>query len=371
MVVAHRGLPAAAAVVTVSLPMTRQHLFAAFFFAAFLFLLFQFYQMFSVFIAPLTWSALLAFIFHPLYTRLTRWLRGRASLAAFLFTTMVILAVMVPTVFLIILLANESAALYQTSTQFLNGPGLREAIARLRASTPARAWTLWTSILHQWNIDLADVAVKTTNVVSAFLVSQAAGILKNIAAFVVDFFLTTFALFFFFRDGARMVGGIRDLLPMEPAHKDIVLERLHETLSAVVQGTLITAAAQGALAGVGFAALGVPFAVFLGCAAAFASLLPFGAPIVWGIVAIYLGFTASIAKTIVLIVWGTLVVGTIDNFIRPLLIGGSTEIPTILLFFGILGGLQAYGFLGVFLAPVVIAILVAFVRIYREQYGTA
>ena len=136
---------------------------------------------------------------------------------------------------------------------------------------------------------------------------------------------------------ARIVGRVRDLLPMETVHKDMVLQRLHETLSAVVQGTLITAAAQGALAGVGFALLDVPFAVFLGCAAAFASLLPFGAPIVWGIVAIYLGFTASLAKTIALIIWGTLVVGTIDNFIRPMLIGGSTEIPTILLFFGILG----------------------------------
>lgn len=351
--------------------MTRQHLFAAFFFAAFLFLLFQFYQMFSVFIAPLTWAALLAFIFYPLYTRLTRWVRGRPSLASFLLTTTVILAVMVPTVFLIILLANESVALYQSSTEFINGPGLRDALDRLRASTPAKAWGLWAHVLEDWNIDLADIAVKGTNAVSGFLVSQAADILKNVAAFVVDFFLTTFALFFFFRDGSRMVDGIRDLLPMEAVHKDMVLARLHETLSAVVQGTLITAAAQGALAGLGFWALSVPFAVFLGCASAFASLLPFGAPVVWGLVAIYLGFTGSIVRTLVLILWGTFVVGTVDNVIRPLLIGGRTEIPTILLFFGILGGLQAYGFLGIFLAPVVIAILVAFVRIYREQYGTA
>jgi predicted PurR-regulated permease PerM len=248
---------------------------------------------------------------------------------------------------------------------------LRDALDRLRASTPAKAWGLWAHVLEDWNIDLADIAVKGTNAVSGFLVSQAADILKNVAAFVVDFFLTTFALFFFFRDGSRMVDGIRDLLPMEAVHKDMVLARLHETLSAVVQGTLITAAAQGALAGLGFWALSVPFAVFLGCASAFASLLPFGAPVVWGLVAIYLGFTGSIVRTLVLILWGTFVVGTVDNVIRPLLIGGRTEIPTILLFFGILGGLQAYGFLGIFLAPVVIAILVAFVRIYREQYGTA
>ena len=345
-------LPLTAAVVTVLLLMTRQQLFAAFFFAVFLFLLYQFYQMFSVFIAPLTWAALLAFIFYPLYTRLTRWLRGRASLAAFLLTTMVILAVMVPTVFLIILLANESAALYQSSTEFLNGPGLREAIERLRASTPARAWTLWTTILQDWNIDLADMAAKSTNAVSAFLVSQAADMLKNIASFVVDFFLTTFALFFFFRDGARMVGGVRDLLPMEPAHKDMVLQRLHETLSAVVQGTLITAAAQGALAGRRLRGAR--------CAVRRLSRLRRGVRIAAAVRCTgRVGDRGDLPRVhrvdcdapLSLIVWGTLVVGTIDNFIRPMLIGGSTEIPTILLFFGILGGLQAYGFLGVFLAP--------------------
>src|SRR6185295_10657365 len=87
-----------------------------------------------------------------------------------------------------------------------------------------------------------------------------------------------------------------------------------------------------------------------------------------GAVACYLWVTGAVGKAILLIIWGTLVVGSVDNVIRPLIIGGRTEIPTILLFFGILGGLQAYGFLGVFLAPAVIAILVAFVRIYQEQY---
>jgi len=283
----------------------------------------------------------------------------------------VILVVIVPTVILTVLLANESVALYQKSGEFISSGQLQEVLEHVKASTPARAWRLSADILGAWNVDLASLAVSGANALSGFLVSQAADVAKNVASFVLDFFLTTFALFFFFRDGSRMVAAFRDVLPMETEHKEMVLTRLYETLSAVVHGTLVTAAAQGFLAGLGFWVTGVPFAVFLGCAAAFFSLLPFGAPIVWGLVALYLAVIGSVGRAILIVLWGTLVVGTVDNVIRPLMIGGRTEIPTILLFFGILGGLQAYGFLGVFLAPAVIAILVAFVRIYEEQYHTA
>jgi predicted PurR-regulated permease PerM len=351
--------------------MTRQQLFAAFFFAVFLFLLYQFYQMFRLFLVPLTWAGLLAIMFYPLHTGLTHLLRGRNSVASFVFTTLVILLVIVPTVLLSVLLANESVVFYQRCGEFLSSGQLQKLLERLQASTPAQAWKLIAPVLDAWKVDIASIAVTGANALSGFLVSQAADVAKNVAAFVVNFFLTTFALFFFFRDGSRMTQAVHDLLPMEPAHKDMVFARLYETLSAVIHGTLATAAAQGVLAGIGFWIAGVPFAVFLGCASAFFSLLPMGAPVVWGLVAIYLGVTGSLGRAVLLAIWGTLVVGTVDNVIRPLMIGGRTEIPTILLFFGILGGLQAYGFLGVFLAPAVIAILVAFVRIYKEQYAGA
>lgn len=351
--------------------MTRQQLFAAFFFAVFLFLLYQFYRIFRVFLVPLTWAALLAFIFYPLHVRLIQVLRGRKSFASFCLTTVVILVVMVPTVLLITVLANESAALYQSSSEFVTSGQLQQFFDKLKASAPARATRTLLPMLESWNVDLGAMAMKAGNTLSSFLVSQAAGIAKNVAAFVIDFFLTTFALFFFFRDGARIIGGIRGMLPMEPEHQDMLLGRLYDTLSAVVQGTLVVAVAQGVLLGLGFWALGVPFALVLGCAAAFFSLLPVGSTAVWGGVAVYLLFSGLFWRALLLVIWGTVVLGMLDNVIRPLIIGERAEIPTVLLFFGILGGLQAYGLLGVFLAPVIIAMVVAFFRIYKERYSTA
>ncbi|GIW43446.1 MAG: AI-2E family transporter [Candidatus Binatia bacterium] len=351
--------------------MTRSQLFAAFFFSVFLFLLYQLYRMFAGFLAPLAWAALLALIFHPVQRRLVRWLRGRDGLAAFTLTTLVIGGVIVPGLVLLALVANESVLLYQRIAALVAEGKLSEWLGSLENSRLGHVWLHVQPLLARWNVDLGSIGVKVTNAISGFLVTQATAIAKNVVGFLVDFFLCTVALFFLLRDGERMIQAVRDLLPMEPHHRDLVLARFADALTAVVQGSLLTALAQGTLAGIGYLVLGVPFAVFLGCATALIALVPMGTPLAWGGVAVYLVATGHPIKAVIQVLWGILVVSTIDNVIRPWVIGGRTRIPTILLFFGILGGLQAYGFLGVFLAPAVIALLVAFVRIYREEYNIA
>lgn len=349
--------------------MKREHLFAGFFFAAFLFLLYQFYRVFHVFAGSFTWAALLALIFFPIRNWLVRLLRQREGLAAFLLTTVVILTVMVPTIYITVLLASESAALFDRVRTMVEQGDLARIVERLESSRLGGLWQKAAPHFARWNIDVPAVALRATQTTSAFLVAQAPTVAANALRALVSFFMTAIALFFFFRDGERMVNGLRNLIPMEAAHKDAILARLYETLSAVVQGTLVTAAVQGFLAGIGFVALGVPFAVLLGCATAILSLLPMGAPIAWGGTVVYLLLAGAYVRAVILLVWGTLIVSGADNVIRPWIIGGKTRIPTVFLFFGILGGLQAYGFLGVFLGPTLIAILVAFSRIYREQYA--
>jgi predicted PurR-regulated permease PerM len=351
--------------------MRREHLFAAFFFLVFSYLLYQFYLILHFFVGPLSWAALLALVFHPLQRLLARLLRQRDGLAAFLLTTAVILVVIVPTIYLSARLASESAALYQEVKAFVEAGRLSALVEEVRASRVGRLWQRLVPELAARQIDLSALALKGSNVVSSFLVAQAPAAAANVLRFVGNFFFTTFALFFFFRDGERMVRAFRELIPMEEGHKDAILARLYDTLSAVVQGSLVTAAVQGLLAGTGIAIVGVPFAILLGVATALLSLVPFGGPLVWLSVVLYLLAGGEYGRAGFLTGWGVLVVGSADNVIRPLIIGGRTQIPTVFLFFGILGGLQAYGFLGIFLGPALIAILVAFVRIYREEYATA
>lgn len=349
--------------------MSRERLFAAFFFVAFLFLLYQSYRVFSTFAAPLSWGALLAFMFHPLYRRLLALLRQREGLAAFLLTTLVILIVIVPTLYLSLVLASESVSFVRRANDAAESGRLTALAEQWRAGALGHFWDRVAPHVDAWKIDPRSLLLKGGESVSTFFVSQATALATNVVHFVTDLFFTAFALFFFFRDGERMVLAFHRFIPMKPDDKDAILARFNETLSAVVQGTLVTAIVQGALSALGFWILSVPFAILLGAASALLSLIPFGAPVMWMAVVTWLMINGDWIRALILAIWGTAVVGTADNVIRPLIIGGRTKIPTVYLFFGILGGLNAYGFLGVFLGPVLIAILVAFLRIYREQYA--
>jgi predicted PurR-regulated permease PerM len=350
--------------------MRREQLFALFFFLTFCFLLYQFYRILSDFIGPLSFAALLAFVFYPLYRPLRRLLAGRDGLAATLMTTAVVLLVMVPTFYLFVLITRESVSLYQDVSEFVTSGRTHEIMEQVRASRLGQFWSALGPSLEELKIDIPQLLLRGSQAVSGFLVAQAPAAAANVFRFVVNFFFAVFAMFFFFRDGERMIRALRDLIPMEAANKDAVIGRFSETLSAVVLGSVLTGAAQGILGGIAYWALGVPFAVLLAGATAFLSLVPFGGPLVWIGVAVYFAIDADYWRAIIMAAWGILVIGTADNFIRPLIIGGRTEIPTVLLFFGILGGLQAYGFIGMFIGPAIIAILVAFARIFREQYGT-
>ncbi|HVM95362.1 MAG TPA: AI-2E family transporter, partial [Candidatus Acidoferrales bacterium] len=139
--------------------MPRQQLFAAFFFAAFLFLLYQFYNMFQSFLAPLGWAALLAVVFYPINRWLTHALRGRSGLASFLLTTLVIALVILPTIMLIILMANESVVLYQRSNDFVASGGVQRLVADVQASRARRLWDLVAPWIANWNIDPGSITV--------------------------------------------------------------------------------------------------------------------------------------------------------------------------------------------------------------------
>lgn len=348
--------------------MRRELLFAAFFFVAFCFLLYQFARILSGFIGPLSYAALLAFLLYPLHAHARRAFGRRDNLAAGVMTLATILLVVAPAFYLLAVLTTQSVALYENLSLYVTSGQLQGLLQRLQSS---RVGELASDLIPQLHLDLPALLITASQTVSGFLVAQAPAAAANALRFVLSLFVAFFALYFFFRDGERMVRGLREMIPMEPAQKDQIMTRFGETLYAVVVGSVLTALAQGALSGVAYWALGVPFSVLLAVATAFFSLLPVGAPLVWVGVAGYLLLDGDYVRAAIMAGWGTLVVSSADNFIRPIVIGGRTQIPTVFLFFGILGGLQTYGFLGMFLGPAVIAILVAFARIYREHYLAA
>ena len=353
---------------TASLGLARGQVVVYFFFAALLFLLYQLYAIFSDFLAPIVWAAILAMLFFPLYRIALRWSRGRETVAALGLTLLITGGVLLPTISLSSVITREAIGLYQRTSEYVSSGGLSTDIDRLHQSRLGR----WLDRLEGYEIDWNAVARSSVDTAGTVIVAQVTSVAKNVAVFLFDFTIMVFTLFFLFRDGERMYRSLRDMIPMDPAHKDAIFSVLYQTLSAVTQGMVATAVAQGVLTWVALWALGLPYTAFLGVAAGVLSLVPFvGAAGVWIPCTIYLAATGDYVRAVILLAYGSVVISMVDNVLRPLLIGGQTRLPTLFLFFGILGGVQVYGVLGLFLGPVLLAIAMAFIRIYQEQFATA
>ncbi|MBI2963434.1 MAG: AI-2E family transporter [Deltaproteobacteria bacterium] len=349
--------------------MTREQLFAVFFFAVLAFLLHEVYRVFAFFLTAFAWAAVLTLVFFPVYRVLLARLR-RPSLSAALMTLLVST-----------LLIGPLATL--TGVAIGQGQSFYEVLQEKAASGETRAWfeslrnnrlgKLAERLLPhdlEGSLDLSDLGVQGAQKGTALLISELGGIARNVASFVFNVLITLVMLFFFFRDGRKLYLAFRDLLPMEPEHKDAIFGRLYETLSAVVQGMVFTSVLQGLAAGLAFWALDLPFALFLGLASSLASFIPLGgAALVWVPADVYFFTQGLWGRGLILLAWGTLVISLVDNLVRPLVIGSRTNISTFFLFFGILGGLQAYGPIGIFIGPVLLATIVVFLRIYREEYS--
>ena len=350
---------------------SREQLFAAFFFAVFLFLLFQLYLFLAPFSAPLIWAAILALTFYPLTIWLVDRFGGRRGLAAFVLVTAVTVGAILPAFLLGSVLVGQASGAYQRVQHLVRSGEFPSLIDQVRASPLGGLWDRVSPLLAGISIDVSDLILRATNWVSDQIINQATSLARNVLVSVFNFTIMVVALFFFFRDGEAMAARFKGLLPMERAHKDAVFDRLYATLTAVVQSMVVTAAMQGVLAGLGYWLIGgiVGFSLFLGFLTGLASFLPLAGPaIVWSSTAIYLALTGHVGRAIGMVAWGALVVSTADNWVKPLFIGGRAKLPTFPLLIAILGGLQVYGFLGVFLGPVLLAILFVFVDIYREEY---
>jgi predicted PurR-regulated permease PerM len=349
--------------------MNREHLFAGFFFAVFLFLLYQLYLCLAPFAAPLVLAAVVVLTFYPLTERVVKALRGSRTLGSLAMSLGVMLLVLVPTILLLGLLVEEATTAYDRVQQLIEegGTGPLEASESWLAGT----WQGMTERVPALSgVDVSNIGLQASRRVSRWVATEAAALAENLLTSALSAVMMLVALFFFFRDGDRIAGLLRDLIPMQPAQKDRILRRVYDTVTAVVQSTMLIAVIQGIVGGLGYFLIGrLSMSVLLGFLTGVASLIPVvGSALIWVPTAIYVLVTGEIWRGVALVLWGAIAIGSVDNFVRPLVIGGRVEMPTLLLLFVLLGGLQVYGFLGIFVAPVVVAVLLAFVEIYREHY---
>jgi predicted PurR-regulated permease PerM len=350
---------------------TRRQLFSITFFSIVILLTWQLGIILSPFFYPIMWAVILAATFYPLYRRLLIRLHGRQQLAAAVMTTMVMAIAVLPAVYLIYLGIGEAVQAYETAIQWFREGRLRElgeSLSQIPIIGRASQEVFGRLILSNSG-QLESSLLEGGKVISTFLLAQGADLAKNALVFVTDFLVMVFTLFFLFRDGDHFYHVWYTAIPLEPDHKAKIFERMNGTIGAVMQGTLLTALAQGTAAGLAYWALGVRFSIFLGALSAVLSLLPFGGTsLVWIPVAIYLFITGSVVKGCIMIGVGVGLVGLLDNLLQPFLIGSKAQLPMLFLFFASLGGLASFGLLGLFLGPIILAVLLEAFHIYQDDF---
>lgn len=311
------------------------------------------------FVVPLLWAAILAYATWPAFEWLRLCFAGRATPAALIMTLLISAAIILPIVWLLSLLQTEAVHAYASLKSLLAsgvklpprllalpviGDWLRDGLARV-ASDPS---LLSGELQQAFDRSFGQIGVLM------------GGVGRNIAKLLI----AIFSLFFMYRDGESLYRQVASVLQqfLGPSVHHY-LDAIGSTVKAVVYGLVLAALAQGLLAGIGYAVAGLDAPVFLAALTTLCALIPFVVPLIWVSASLWLLLSGKTAAAIGLFVWGATAVSWIDNVVRPLVISGATRIPFLLVMFGVLGGLAAFGLVGLFIGPVILAVAIA---IWRE-----
>ncbi|MBI4289979.1 MAG: AI-2E family transporter [Betaproteobacteria bacterium] len=313
------------------------------------------YAVLQWFIVPVTWAIILAYVSWPLYRRVRSLFWNSANGSALLMTLILAAAVALPGLWLLVLLRDELAVAYRSVAAYLAqgpqplpgfiaglpwvGEWLQELLNRI-AGNPESLRAQFTQWGEQWLSELGQVV---------------GSVGRNAAK--LGFAVLT--VFFLYRDGESVLDQVRRVLRRFLGSRvDGYLVSVGRTTKAVLFGLVLTALAQGVLAGLGYWVAGVQNPVLLGTVTALIALIPFGTPFAWGSIGVWLLITGQTLAGVGLLLWGALVVSGVDNLIRPLVISRATRIPFLPVIFGVVGGVLAFGLIGLFVGPVILAVLI-------------
>jgi len=313
------------------------------------------FRLFEPFLAPLAWAAILAVVTYPVHRCIAR--RFKPNVAALISTAWVTALLIVPTVLVLIAFVREAV---QAVDSIRLGVGLGHY-----------AWAnkFWEDLQGRFpQFVPSDLGTELHNYAergAAVAAGRVGDILKHTAEFLLDLTFAIFSMFYFFRDGETIVERLRNGLPFEKSQRLMVVENTRSLIFATVISSLAAAAIHGVIGGLAFALTGIKTPVFWGVLMAFFSLIPvFGTALVWVPLSLSLILGGHLSAGIILAGVCSVVIGTVDNVVRPLLISGRAGMNTLLIFIGVIGGIDVFGLLGVVLGPIVIATAGLLLNVY-------
>ncbi len=350
--------------------MDRERVVQLFFFGFLAVMAYELYELILPFLYPFAWGILLAFIAHPALIEVEKYVKRR-SLSTAIISVIVGLLVVLPAIWASGRLVVEGQTLYAQATQMVSS-GEVSKLHDWAVHTDLGAWIAKKMAEHGYKLDeeLPKLTLQAAQITSNYVAKNATQAAKNVLGFIVDFGITLLVFFYLLRDGDYYYKALQDLTPLHEDDKKAIFDTLRATLSSVMRGLMLTAVLQGVTIGLGMLIFGMPYWLFLAIASAAAGLMPIGGTaLIWIPATLYLGLASGWSAAVGLIIWCSVALAVIDNFIKPLAMRHGTGLPTLALFLGILGGLEAYGPLGLFLGPAIMSIFASLLQVYRKEYA--
>ena len=324
-----------------------------------------FFAMIKRMAVALLLAAIFAGMFHPMYRKFVGWLGGRRALAALVTVIVLILVVFIPlSVFLGIVAAQALEVTHSVGPWIERQIEQPDRLDQLLWSNPRLEW------LQPYQHELMTKISELAGMVGSFLVNSVAAATRGTASFLLSTFVMLYAFFYFLLSGRELLEKVLYYIPLEPEDENLLVEKFLSVTRATLKGSLVIGIVQGLLAGAGFAVAGIEGAAFWGTVMAVLSIIPaVGTGLVWVPAVIYLFVVGKTGVAIALGVWCMVVVGTVDNFLRPALVGRDTKMPDLMVLISTLGGLFYFGAVGFIIGPVVAALFIAAWEIYGRAFA--
>jgi len=326
--------------------------------ALFIILAYLSYTTVTPLLKPVAWAVLLAFFSHPMYVFLNEKLfKGKhPSLCAAIMTVIIIFVIIAPTITVGLIIAREAIDLF-TRYQHL----FRTIPFPIDDILPLKV----IEFINEYG--LREMVENTVKIINSYGFSMARGIFGNTPGLIYSLLVIFVSYFFLVRDGHMILDYIKDIVPLVEEEQIKFMKRGNDALRGVVYGIMLTAIIQGVLGAIGWWAVGLPSPLLFGALMTILVILPFvGASFVWIPGVIYLFLNEEYQSAVMLAIWGSCVIGMIDTFMRPKFISDKANISTFLVFMGVIGGIAVWGFLGVFMGPLILSLSVFFLDNYRE-----
>ena len=330
--------------------------------------LYSCYWLVKPFLQPIILAMLIGMLAYPVQDWLAAKLNGRKNVAALITTLVLALVFLIPALLVLVAILKQGVSYSAIVKEWATGDNIHHLLNR-PFMLEAREWLGRVLPENALNPEVIKAqALSSARVVGRNFAGVSTAMLGSLTSFMIDFMLLLFALFFVLRDHDKLITFIRHALPLSRSQEDTLLKEVRDVSKSALLGSLLTAVTQGIVGGFGLWLAGFP-ALFWGAIMAVASLIPVvGTALIWVPAAIYLFLTGDAGWAIFMLVWGVAVVGSIDNFLRPLFMQGAT-MNTVIVFFSLLGGLQVFGLIGLIYGPIVFSITLVFFKMYENEFA--